>query len=201
MKRARRNAGYTLLEVMFAVSVLMVGTAGFTLMQGASARAIRNAQEHTVALQVLEGWIDRVRRDASLWTAPGVANMTLTTHLRAGANAWGQWITPATYIDPDSNVIVYAAGSDAWGWDRAAGQGIRNCVKLRYRVAHWTQSNGVFIEDTVRADVLVWRPRPAGGPLPANAVTNRETNCAADVASLLGPSISRASASILVRWE
>jgi len=201
MKRARRQAGYTLLEVMFAVSVLMVGTAGFTLMQGASSRAIRNAQEHTVALQVLDSWVDRVRRDASLWTAPGAVNMSLTTHLRAGSETWGQWITPQTYTDPDSKVIVYSAGSDAWGWDRTAGQGIRNCVKLRYRVAHWVQNEGVFLEDTVRADVLVWRPRPVGGPLPGSAVANKETNCAAPVADLLGPSISRASASILVRWE
>jgi prepilin-type N-terminal cleavage/methylation domain-containing protein len=196
--RKRNRAGYTLIEVMLSVSILVVGATGFTMLQGASSRAIQNAQEHTVALQIMETWVERVRRDASLWTAPGVASMASTTYLQAGSLAWGTWITPPVLTDPNNGVVTSPA-SDAWGWDRSTIAEARFCVKLNYRVAHWTKDPPPS-EDTVRVDVMVWRPRRGA----ANALTflqNGGTNCNIDPNLLNDPGIFKALTSTLVRWQ
>lgn len=199
LSRKRSRAGYTLIEVMLSVSVLVVGATGFTMLQGASSRAIQSAQEHTVALQVMETWVERVRRDASLWTAPGIANMTTTKYLNAGSLAWGNWITPETITDADTKVITSAA-SDAWGWDRDLAGEARFCTKLRYWVAHWSNETGTPVEDTLRVDVMVWRPRRGA----ANALSfmqNGGTNCQVAADLLNDPGIFKAVTSTLVRWQ
>jgi Tfp pilus assembly protein PilV len=199
MKRTRKQAGYTLIEVMLSVSVLIVGATGFTLMQGASARAIQTAQEHTVALEVMETWVERVRRDASLWNAPGIANMQNTVYLRAGSLAWGTWITPAPVAEPATTIIA-TPSSDAWGWDRAAGRDARYCVKLMYQIAHWSAARGIRSEDAVRADVMVWRPRRgAAGAL--DLMESGGTDCNAEANLLTSSGVFKAVTSILVRWQ
>lgn len=196
-KTRRSRAGYTLIEVMLSVSVLIVGATGFTMLQGASSRAIQNSQEHTVALQVMETWVERVRRDASLWTAPGAANMASTKYLLAGSAAWGTWITPEILTDPANNVVL-SPGADAWGWDRADFKEARFCVKLRYLVAH-RGADGVT-EDTVRADVMVWRPR-RGVASTLGYMMNGGLNCGIGEGQLNNPELFKAVTSILVRWQ
>ncbi len=199
-RRSRQSrAGYTLIEVMLSVSVLVVGATGFTMLQGASSRAIQSAQEHTVALQVMETWVERVRRDASLWTAPGVANMATTRYLNAGSLAWGNWITPVTATDADTKDVTSAA-TDAWGWDRDAPAEARFCTKLRYWVAHWSNDTGTPAEDTLRVDVMVWRPRRGA----ANALSFMQdggTNCNVAPDLLNDPGIFKEVTSTLVGWQ
>ncbi|MFT3924970.1 MAG: prepilin-type N-terminal cleavage/methylation domain-containing protein [Myxococcales bacterium] len=199
MRRARRQrAGYTLVEVMLAVSVLVVGATGFTFLQGASIRSVQNAQEHTVALQVLETWIERVRRDNSRWTEAGLVNTANTTYLKAGLALPGQWIKPPPVTDDGG--FQNFAGADTWGWDKVDGPDVRYCTLLRYQVAHLSTLSGGLVEDALRVDVMVWRPRPGGTAVSALTL-NGGTNCNANPGLLESDQVFKVVNSVVVRWQ
>jgi len=203
MRRAlSRRAGYTLVEVMLAVSVLFVGATGFTLLAGASTRAVQTAQDHTVGLQVMETWADRVRRDASRWRQAGVTNTQDTVYLQAGMATPGQWIVPALVTDDGGETI--APGADAWGWDQAPGAKVRFCTLLRYQVAHNITQNSAVLEDTIRVDIMTWRPRPGDKAMLSFTDSEGGTVCSASAANSGQLDISgvfKAVTSILVRWQ
>lgn len=161
MKRRAQAAGYTLVEVMLAVSVLFLGTAGFTFMQGASARAIQGAQEQAVAVHVLETWMDRIRRDALFWRAPGLSGFNDSTQYLTGT--FDEWRVPPVVEESSSTKLSYAA--DAYGRDVPAGSSARFCINVRVRPAHyWTPTGGAVPAndnaiDALRVDVRVWWSR------------------------------------------
>lgn len=73
MKRtlSSRRAGYTLIEVMVAVAISAISISGIVFMQTATVRSNQDAHETQVATVFARNWIDRIRRDALMWTAPG----------------------------------------------------------------------------------------------------------------------------------
>jgi hypothetical protein len=125
--------------------------------------------------------------------------MANTKYLRAASTAWGTWITPET--QGTVGQLVASAGADAWGWDQPSYDTARYCVKLRYQVAHWTQESGVSLEDALRADVMVWRPRAGSAVPPGLLNAAGGTNCNANGTALFGPAVFRAVTSTLVRWQ
>lgn len=72
--RLRTRAGFTLIEVLIASAVFLVGLLGVTFMQGASVRSNQDAYESMVATNFARQWLERIRRDALGWTAPGAPN-------------------------------------------------------------------------------------------------------------------------------
>jgi type II secretory pathway pseudopilin PulG len=66
------RAGFTLMEVLIAGTVFVIGILGVTYMQGASVRSNQDAYESMVATNFARQWLERIRRDSLSWTAPGV---------------------------------------------------------------------------------------------------------------------------------
>ncbi len=204
MKRRTREAGYTLVEVMLAVSVLFVGTAGFTYMQGTSARAVQGAQEQAVAVHVLETWMDRIRRDATLWRAPGLNGFNNSTQYLAGD--FDVWRVPAL-VEEESHRLYRAA--DAYGRDVAAGPGARYCVNLRVRPVHyWTPAGGPVPPsdaaiDALRVDVRVWWSRRGVAGLQAQLRADGGENCDAvpEPDGFTPDRYQSVAASTMVRWR
>lgn len=66
----RGRRGYTVIEVMIALTLLAVGTSGVIAMQKVTAIANRDAKSLVIANQVARTWIERLRADATQWNHP-----------------------------------------------------------------------------------------------------------------------------------
>jgi type IV pilus assembly protein PilV len=69
-RSATKQRGYTVIEVMIALTLLAVGTSGIIAMQKVTAIANRDAKSLVVATQVARTWIERLRADATQWNHP-----------------------------------------------------------------------------------------------------------------------------------
>lgn len=163
-----REAGFTLIEVMTAVVVMTIGASGILAMQGATIHANQDAQETGVATNFAATWIERIKRDARLWTAAGNADLANTRYLGALANA----DRTATYIVPprdelsEADKLNESSAANHQGFDVHPAQdgtlsGARFCVNLRLTVVHAYDplTGGIAATsnaDAVRADVRVW---------------------------------------------
>lgn len=71
---AGRAAGYTVIEVMIALTILAIGTTGIIAMQKVTTVANRDAKNLVIASQVARTWIERLRSDAVQWNHPSSLN-------------------------------------------------------------------------------------------------------------------------------
>jgi prepilin-type N-terminal cleavage/methylation domain-containing protein len=101
--RARRG-GYTLIEVMVAIAISAIGVSGIVFMQQATVVSNQDAHETQIATIFARTWIERMKRDALLWTEAGPPPV--------GAMFAGrvEVANPATYFVPT------AANTDVGAW-------------------------------------------------------------------------------------
>lgn len=71
--RRRREAGFTMLEVLTAALVLGIGLIGILGMQSTSAIANRRAYDMRAAMELGETTLERLKRDAVAWTGDPTA--------------------------------------------------------------------------------------------------------------------------------
>jgi len=149
-----RQQGFTLVELMIAMTVLMLATVGAASMQIAVTRANVDARNRTVATDYLRTWLERVKMDSMAWTGAGVATPNLFT-----GSADGEWFIP----DPALLGANAATSSDFYGWDNAAVASARYCVHLRQTdVVKSVDANPLDSGRALRVDVRVWWHREGG---------------------------------------
>jgi type IV pilus assembly protein PilV len=141
-----------MLEIMISVVVMTIGATGILAMQGASVRSNQDASETSVALNFATTWMERIKRDARLWTQQTNSSLINNTkYLKLLNTAPNVWTVPTTTA-PES------AGADYFGFDTPVATGdVRYCVNVRFRAAHFLSNQW----DAVRADVMVWWHRNA----------------------------------------
>jgi prepilin-type N-terminal cleavage/methylation domain-containing protein len=166
-QRSARNKGFTLVEVMLAVSVLVIGAMGFTALQGATSISIQSAYETNVALDFMETWVARLQRDALAWRGSGTATWGDTQYLRT--DNLDTWFVPTPTALPDAE----SWAADAFGRDTRTNNAMRYCVNVRLTNAHRFNPSGAPASesdiDMLRADVRVWWYRSGN----SREVTNR----------------------------
>ncbi|MBI2898057.1 MAG: prepilin-type N-terminal cleavage/methylation domain-containing protein [Deltaproteobacteria bacterium] len=116
----KRQSGYTLIEVMMALTVLAIGAAGIFALQSVAIRGNSDAQDITAATNVARWWIELIKTDAVQWNFPGPtpANDQNDTQYLAGQNPpTGNWVTlaqpaPAVGILPMTRDGRFAANGD-----------------------------------------------------------------------------------------
>lgn len=75
MRTAKREArGYTAVEVLMGLALFAIGAAAVISMQRAAIQGNVDARKLDMANSIAHEWIERLRRDAALWTQPGPAN-------------------------------------------------------------------------------------------------------------------------------
>ena len=74
MKRPAR--GYTIVEVMIALTLITLGVSGVVAMQKVTTVANRDARNLAVANQIARTWLDRLRTDAVAWNLPSPTSPT-----------------------------------------------------------------------------------------------------------------------------
>jgi type II secretory pathway pseudopilin PulG len=105
-RQPRRSSirGYTAVEVLLAMTVLLIASASVMSMQKSAIQSNLDARKLDIANSIAHDWIERLQTDATQWTLPssavpaGVDNFPNTKWLMpggAGANpAFGQWFEP-----------------------------------------------------------------------------------------------------------
>lgn len=190
-----RRAGYTLVEVMTAVVVMTIGAAGILAMQGASVHSNQDAGEISTAVNFGTTWLERVKRDARLWTAVGNTSLDQTKYLKAVNTAADTWVLPAR----DANE---SAAADYYGFDTTDAAQAYFCVNLRMNVVHAFNpvTGGVTATadaNAVRVDARIWWHRNA-------ADTDRSLPCLAgvpDAATIALPRLRKHYLSTIVSWR
>jgi prepilin-type N-terminal cleavage/methylation domain-containing protein len=174
-RRARHARGYTVIEVLMAMTVLAIGGAGVITMQKTSVASNVEARKADVANSIARMWIERLRQDAMMWTTPNASNSTTnfgnTKYLNGnvGTNpAQPAWFVPGISVSPGDGTATMSAGFDILGRDQPAGS-IANasfCVNLALT---WLDATGAQPGgDMIRADVRVLWPVGLNVAPPAN---------------------------------
>ena len=91
---ARR--GYTIVELMIAISVMAIGITGIISMQKVTLVANQHAKNLSIATQIASAWLDALSADALQWNNPGrTSNSTDLPQTRWLNNVNDTWFRPA----------------------------------------------------------------------------------------------------------
>ncbi len=146
----RGRAGYTLIEIMTALAILMIGATGIFAIQTGATVANMESRRMGTANQVAQTVVERMRRDALSWRSGGptmdMTALATTTYLvsapasGAGATLW---------------MNVPANAFDYYGRDTTVVDDMAYCAQMRMDWVSYGQS--------LRADVRVYYPRRGNG--------------------------------------
>jgi type II secretory pathway pseudopilin PulG len=160
--RAQRRVsrGYTIVEVMLSISMLIIASAGIISLQKATAFGNMRAKELAVANQIGRSWIERLRTDSITWnypsttyqsTPPDLVSDTLWLKAAPVNGVAGAWLEPA-FVPQRGSAAADALGNDLLlpDYPKAA-----YCTHVRL--------NWMYPGEVLRADVrVVWLR--SGGP-------------------------------------
>ncbi len=172
-RRGRLGRGYTAVEVMLAITVLLISTAGVMAMQTASIQGNLDARKLDVANSVARTWLDRLATDASYWTSgtnPVMQQTLLLTTLAPQTPGQGTFqVTPLTVAG-----VNWSPAFDIFGRDVAVGSASTVfCTHIEVD----TLASDTLGPTLVRATVMVfWQTNLLGGTAPATTVCPGPTN-------------------------
>jgi prepilin-type N-terminal cleavage/methylation domain-containing protein len=165
-----RRAGFTLIEVMVAASLFLVGIIGVVYLQGVSVHSNQDAYETMVATHFARTWLDRIKRDALGWTAAGLPNVVnmFTAPARPGGApsyfvpgalpAMGSGLWP---LDANESASINYHGVELGRTDPLTGLVVAP-ADIYYCAFGWFTAgpnNPTGLMTEMRADVTVWWSR------------------------------------------
>jgi len=160
IRRQRRWAGYTVVEVLMALSILAVGATGVIAMQKATLVGNTQARDLATANAIAQSWLERLQVDGMGWTIDETGNDTIlgTTWLRvvgldypAIAGQEDAWVRPANV---GAGPSILTAAADVRGLDTVTPPETGFCTHIKV-----TQ----VMPNLVRAEVRVFWLRRGGG--------------------------------------
>jgi type IV pilus assembly protein PilV len=155
---AKMTHGYTVIEVMIALTLLAVGTSGIIAMQKVTAIANRDAKTLVIATQVGRTWLERLRADATQWNHPsGFSTASDLSDTRWLKTVNGVWFRPTD--DLAGSPTADALGNDVRDTDLANGVFCTN-VRLAWLYGPPPDVPPPYL---MRAEVRVYWLRDGGG--------------------------------------
>jgi prepilin-type N-terminal cleavage/methylation domain-containing protein len=152
------HRGYTVIEVMIALTLLAIGTSGVIAMQKVTAIANRDAKSLVMATQIARTWIERLRVDATQWNHPSAVNPNddlADTRWLKTIN--GVWFRPTD--DLAGSPAADALGNDVRDTDLANAAFCTN-VRLTWMYGPAPTTPPPYL---IRAEVRVYWLRDGGG--------------------------------------
>jgi prepilin-type N-terminal cleavage/methylation domain-containing protein len=163
MSAGRGPRGYTIVELMMAISVMAIGITGIISMQKVTMTANQNAKHLSVATQIGNAWLDALAADALQWNSPGTQNATSDLgETRWLNNVTGNWFMP---VESPANAMGFGPGFDALGnW--VAEANIEQAVYCTHLRLTWLfpEASNVTGNGLIRAEVRVFWLREGGNP-------------------------------------
>lgn len=187
----RASHGYTAVEVMMAMTVMLIGAAAVISMQKTSIQANTDARRTDLANSIARTWMDRLQRDAMQWTCPGPScpfggNTPNNALIVNSGNVGTGWFLPSQYLGATTPEAM-SPGFDVLGRDLpktllapntlTSWPGAEFCVNVR--LTWLVAPSGTVEPGLIRADVRVLWPRSITGGVPAKGFCN-DTNAALD---------------------
>ena len=130
--RTARRA-YTTIEVLIAMTVFAIGAAGVMSMQRAAIQGNFDARRMDVANGLAREWVERLRRDALLWTT--TADLTSATGPRfINTYATSAWVIPTVLCPASGNGDGLCPGFDLLGRDLNTADvktAVQFCTQIR----------------------------------------------------------------------
>jgi prepilin-type N-terminal cleavage/methylation domain-containing protein len=159
--------GYTVVEVMMALSVLAVGGMGVVGLQKFAVVGALDARGITGASTVATGWIDFCQNEAAVWNLPDNSDKTEMPLVSQAL------VTPGVWIQiPTINVNNYLPNAGSTMIDGSTDA--MYCSQIR---ATWigppdalTAQNNATASDVIRIDVRTWYAK-SGRPVTAECAT------------------------------
>jgi len=165
MKTRNTESGFTMIEVMMALTVLAIGMLGIIALQKTTVVSNQEAQQMTVANAIARTWIERLQRDAARWNHPSPKSPTSDISDTAWLNAVGAFGSPGSWFRPSASSLEPTAspafdrnGDDVLLTDTVAM--VNNAIYCTHVRLRW-----VYPNQTIRAEVRVfWARRSLGNP-------------------------------------
>ncbi|MBX3234044.1 MAG: prepilin-type N-terminal cleavage/methylation domain-containing protein [Labilithrix sp.] len=172
--RLRRERGYTVVEVMSAMTLFAIGAAGVISMQRVTIQGGDDARRMDIAVNIAHEWSARLHRDAAFWTRPSASfpdenNLAQTTWLSGAAGldatTLGPWTTPPLAGDH----VGRSPAFDLFGRDLPAAGGDPHifCTQYRFRWITHPGATGASQRMTalLRAEIRVYYARLDEAPI------------------------------------
>lgn len=195
-RRSKRQHGFTLIEVMMAMAVLVVGALGILSMQQAATRGNMTARQLSTASYANQVWLERLRRDALLWNGRNRTDVIGTTYLNGLSAGDVAFFTPG--VGPLGNE---SAAFDYFGNEVAPAAGVY-CTHIALT---WISNDGTLARATART----WWHRRGDGMVDTNFADRRifpdcgngaEAAVTGELASA-SPRVRAVQSSVLLRWN
>ena len=122
--RRCRSRGFTLIEVMLAIGIMLIGLVGIVSMQRISVDSNRHAKNLAMANRIAQSAMEMLIADSLAWDAQSLLSNTVYLTNVTDVNP-GPWLT----FDSNTGVISY----DALG-DRLVGTSAGSVYCINYRV-------------------------------------------------------------------
>lgn len=178
----RRARGYTIVELMMALTILAIGVSGIIAMEKVTVAANQHAKSLAIATHIAQAWEEQLAADAVQWNHPSENQPQRdldsdTTWLKLVDSNPGQWIRPQW-----SDARKFGAAFDALGnpiSESGTGSGgatLKQAVFCTNIRLDWlypdTAGNGL-----IRAEVRVfWVRNGMGGTVDGKDVCNANTS-------------------------
>jgi prepilin-type N-terminal cleavage/methylation domain-containing protein len=166
--------GYTIVELMMAITVLAIGVTGIFSMQKITIVANYHAKNLAVATHVAQAWADRLAVDATMWNHPSKDQSTSDI----GNTRWLSNVNGAagTWFRPDyESTLEFGPSFDALGNVLADPAQSVYCTHVKL---NWLRSEtGVMGNGLVRAEIRVfWLKDDMGGGVNSDPVCDPDTD-------------------------
>jgi prepilin-type N-terminal cleavage/methylation domain-containing protein len=180
MSARTTQAGYTIVEVMSALTLFAIGAAGVISMQRVTIQGGDDARKFDMATNIAHEWEHRLQRDALNWTQPDSAT---TASNRTTATLWLHPITdpPSAWSVPvaptSAQVFGYSTAFDLLGKDiDPASPDHVFCVQYRLGwIADEGSAAAANLTAVIRAEIRVYWSRIQYGPADCGNTTVYET--------------------------
>jgi len=169
--RRSRSRGYTVVEVLSAMTLFAIGASGVIAMQRVTIQGGDDARRMDVATNIANEWAFRLQRDSAYWTKPNntdtSSNLNETQWLNnvtsAASKAPTKWLEASQALGSQG----MSGDFDLYGEDRSPTDGDHIfCVQYRLQ---WIISQGAAApfnaEAAMRADVRVFWARLDQAPI------------------------------------
>ncbi len=154
------SRGYTIVEVLLAMTVLIIGASGVMSMQKAAMQGNQDARKTDVANGIARMWMERIEKDAMGWTTPSNAGAASNyAQAKLLGHPTGAWFLPTDYLPATSPQASISPGFDMLGRDVPTVAGLSGAVFCVHLRETWLAQNATTPTDNLmRVELrVVWR--------------------------------------------
>lgn len=170
-RRARGQGGFTIVEVIVSMGVMVLGVMAIVAMQSHTVAVNSLARQMSTANQIAQTWIERLKEDAHTWTQPGDPNGVPTPIMVLGQTTWLQQVNAAPGLFQPFPMLPSSSST----FDFQGNEIFANQPGAAFFCASF-KTQWVYVGRAIRADVRVFWPRERSAAVPACIDTDAPLN-------------------------